>query len=270
MAKLTKQETKKHLEAEAILSKDVLTEDEKEFVLEHWQEGANHVNGAAGAFFTPLSMAYDVVLNLGFRASGRVIDLCAGIGTLAYAAWNRQKEARNQGAVPLEIVCVEVNPDYVAIGKKILPEATWICASIFDLPELGRFDHAISNPPFGRIQTDARAPRYTGSDFEFKVIDIAAELADCGVFVLPANSAPFRISDDSGYRVNESAKHSKFLAQTGIVLDVGIGIDTRTYQDEWHGVNVSTEIVETDFTERQAITAKPSRRSDQPAFDFAA
>lgn len=53
MAKLTKAQRKAHAEAEAILSKDRLTEDEREFVFNNWHEGAECNNAAAGAFFTP-------------------------------------------------------------------------------------------------------------------------------------------------------------------------------------------------------------------------
>src|SRR5262249_47611369 len=75
----------------------------------------------------------------------------------------------------LEIVCIEQNPDYVTVGKKVLPEATWICANVLDLPaSLGRFDCAIANPPFGRIKSTGAAPRYTGAEFEYSVSRLAA------------------------------------------------------------------------------------------------
>ncbi len=59
MAKLSKAQRKAHAEAEAILTKDRLTEDEKDFVFQNWHEGANFETGAAGAFFTPWDMAAD-------------------------------------------------------------------------------------------------------------------------------------------------------------------------------------------------------------------
>jgi hypothetical protein len=52
MAKLTKQQAVLHAQACAYLEKDILTFDERLFVLEHWQESASHINGIAGAFFT--------------------------------------------------------------------------------------------------------------------------------------------------------------------------------------------------------------------------
>ena len=81
MAKLTKAEAKMHAEAEQLLAKPDLTHEDKLFIFEHWQESANHVNSAAGAFFTPFEYAMDVALEIG-QPGARVLDLCAGIGTL--------------------------------------------------------------------------------------------------------------------------------------------------------------------------------------------
>ncbi|WP_165420444.1 hypothetical protein [Edaphobacter modestus] len=44
MSRLSKQLTALHAQACALLQKDVLTFDERVFVLDHWQEGANHIN----------------------------------------------------------------------------------------------------------------------------------------------------------------------------------------------------------------------------------
>jgi hypothetical protein len=55
-----------------------------------------------------------------------------------------------------KIVAVESNPQFVAIGKRLLPEVTWVQGSIFDLSllkSLGGFDIGISNPPYGPLPT---------------------------------------------------------------------------------------------------------------------
>ena len=173
MAKLTKAQRKAHAEAEAILTKDRLTEDEREFVFRNWHEGAEFINGEAGAFFTPFDLAGDFALD---GAGGRVIDLCAGIGVLSYFVGQRAR----YGSRATELTCVEINPKYCEVGRKLVPEARWINADVFDWRELdlGRYDIAIGNPPFGRVRRSANGPRYRGSEFEFHVIDIAAELAD--------------------------------------------------------------------------------------------
>lgn len=81
MAKLTKAQRKAHQEAETILTQDRLSDDDKDFVFENWHQGAEHNIGTAGAFFTPTGLAADFAFDGGGR---RVIDLCAGIGVLAY------------------------------------------------------------------------------------------------------------------------------------------------------------------------------------------
>ena len=239
MAKLTKAEAKKHHEAEQLLNKPAWTHADREFFTQHWQESANHVNTTAGAFFTPLDYAMDVALDIG---PGKVLDLCAGIGTLSYAA-----QLRN-GHENVHITCIELNPAYVEIGRKMVPEARWICGNVFEeLPKLGTFDYAISNPPFGNIKHEGRGPRYKGSKFEYQLIDLAAEHATRGItLILPQASAGFKYSGHHngylyGYQRQENPEYKKFEQQTGIYLDAGIGIDSSAYND-WHGVTVQTEV----------------------------
>jgi hypothetical protein len=73
MAKLTRAQAKSHAAAVERLQQDHLTEDDKEFVYRNWNEGANHVNGAAGAFFTPFDMAFDFAIDAGGGASNRPV-----------------------------------------------------------------------------------------------------------------------------------------------------------------------------------------------------
>jgi predicted RNA methylase len=258
MAKLTKAQAKAHQQACGLLEHERLSDDDKLFVLEHWQESAKHINTIAGAFFTPMGLARDLSVEVSGK---RIIDLCAGIGSLSFwcacRAWNE----------PPEIVCVEMNADYAEVGRKLLPEARWIVGSVFDLPsDLGHFDFAIGNPPFGATPRDERGPRYTGREFELHVIDVASDLADFGAFIVPQMTAPFRYSGcpaggwpetrrdgiGSGFVSCPTDIHSKLLAQTGIVLEPSCGIDTALYRSDWHGVSVSTEVVTVDFLEARA------------------
>jgi len=272
MSKLTKAEAKLHAEAVALLDKDSLTDDDRIFFMENWQESANHVNSTAGAFFTPHGLARDAALDV--YDTGRVIDLCAGIGTLSLAVFWRGYYEREQQGTTLDLVCVELNPAYVEIGRKILPEATWICASIFDLPDLGHFDYAISNPPFGNIKTGGDwSGKYTGSDFEYRTIEVASRVADRGMFIIPQMSAGFRYSGARYYEHSDnerdtfrSPKYQKFSQQTGIRLDAGVGVDTSYYQDDWHGVSPLVEIACADFTDLVADVAPTPLPAD--ALDF--
>jgi phospholipid N-methyltransferase len=246
MAKLTKQERRLHGEACALLEKDVLTYDDKLVVLERWQESANHINSAVGAFFTPQSLARGVALETCGR---KIIDLCAGIGSLAFA-YHLRTLSHLSGREQIEITCVESNPDYIVVGKKLLPQATWIQADVLNLPaDIGHFDCAISNPPFGNVWSACPAPRVARGPFEYKVIDIASGIADYGVFLIPQGSAPFRLSGVRCFEYDhESEAYKRFMKQTGITLEPNCGIDTSGSVKEWHGgLTVSTEIVLADF-----------------------
>lgn len=261
MARLSKAQAKLHLEAQKLLEQETLSDDERWRVFETWQESAHHVNNLAGAFFTPMGLARDFAIEVPGRT---IIDLCAGIGALSFAVLNHRYMA------PPKITCVELNPHYAAVGQKLVPEATWIVASVFDLPKLGRFDCAIANPPFGRLPKEtSSAPRYKGKDFEYCVIDIASDLADYGVFIIPQMSAPFRYSGvpaggwpstrvngvGSTYEDLTNDKYQGFSVATGITLESGCGIDTSIYSADWHGVSPQTEVVVADFIEARVARA---------------
>lgn len=243
MSKLTKAQAKAHAAAVALLAKDRLGDDDKWFVLENWREDANHVNTLAGAFFTPPELARSFAIET--SGADTIIDLCAGIGGLLFAALRHAPRRR--------MVCVEANPDYVAVGRKLIPEAEWICADVFALPALGRFDLALSNPPFGSVKRAASAPRYTGRAFEYHVIDAASDLADFGVFIIPQMSAPFTYSGKPCYTLAPGAEYRRFERETGIELGANCGIDCSFAQ--WRSVAPAVEIVTTDFAEAVARRA---------------
>ncbi len=242
MAKLTKPQIKAHGEACALVDCGRrLTDDEKEFILDNWQESAAHINSAAGAFFTPRSLASDFAIEVDGSSVelGGCIDLCAGIGSLGYQVERRFTR----------MVCVEINPDYARVGRRILPDAEWIECSAFDprVLELGRFSWAISNPPFGRIKADDYSGTYKGAEFEYKVIETASRIAYFGAFILPQMSAPFRYSGQQTYHAEEADKARKFREQTGIVMEPNCGIDTSIYKGDWRGVAPVCEIVVCEF-----------------------
>lgn len=247
MSKLTKAQAKAHQAACDLLSKDVLTIDERLFVIENWQESAKHINTIAGAFFTPWGLARDFSIEVCGR---RVIDLCAGIGSLSLAYFLKcQFDSR----MP-EITCIEKNPDYLAVGKKVLPEATWIEADVFDVPELGlgQFQCAYGNPPFGATPRNSRkSAGYSGGEFEYHVINIASKVAEYGTFIVPQMSAPFTYSGKPCYTETNPDRYRDFSEQTGIELGANCGIDTSFYARDWHGVSIAVEIVTCEFKKPQ-------------------
>jgi SAM-dependent methyltransferase len=247
--KIPKQAAKLHNQALALTRESRrLTLDERAFVLAHFHEGAQHMNGLAGAFFTPPGLARDFALEVCGR---RVLDLCAGIGMLSDAADNGERS----------FVCVERNPDYVEVGRQAMPDATWVCASAFDLDafaHLGPFDCVISNPPFGQVPAEGYVGTYTGSRFEYRVVETASRLAPYGVFIVPQMSAPFRYSGQTCFRKDEDEACRRFREQTGIRMEPNCGIDTAAYRGEWKGVSPLCEIVCCDFLERDAAATTPN------------
>lgn len=155
--KLTKQQTKAHDEAMKLVDAGrPLTSDEKEFILENYHPGASHNIGRGGIFFTPLAIARTLATFHG--GAGRVLDACAGIGALSYALHQHRVDHG------VELTCVEINPEFVRVGKRVLPEAKWICANFFHGSPKGWFDSGISNPPFGRVAS-IRSENFTTAHF---------------------------------------------------------------------------------------------------------
>lgn len=245
MGRLSKAQIKAHQEACDLLTKVGLNDDERQFVLDNWQESATHVNSAAGAFFTPSGLALDAAIYAVWYQEKpiRVLDLCAGIGALGLSCWWRS----NREA---EVTCVEINPGYVEVGRKLFPEARWIEASADALPsDLGAFDVVISNPPFGKT-AKIKGPRYFGED-DLAIVDIASDLATWGVFILPSNSCPFEYSGKPNYRERESRKYEKFCKATALSIRCE-SIDCEYHRDQWRGVSPSVEVVTCDFEEARA------------------
>lgn len=252
--KLSKQQSRDHQRAMDLVHSDRrLTDDEREFIFTHYHEANGQLNSLAGAFFTPYGLANDFSLDVSLHRGARLLDLCAGIGMLSYAC---ERDST-------EIVCIERCAEYVQVGRRVMPHATWVHADVFevDLSSFGRFHYAISNPPFGKtVKGEAFEGHYTGSEFEYKVIELASRHATSGAFILPQLSAPFRYSGVQCFRAVESDKARKFREQTGIHMEPGCGIDTAQYRNEWKGVSPVCEIVCCEFEDVKpwAPPAKPN------------
>lgn len=237
MARVTKKESQLRLKVMELVHSDrQLTEDDKEFIFNNYRGDGI---GATGAFFTPEMLAWDFMLDAG--CSDACIELCAGIGRLSYYQFIRNK--------PSHITCVELNPEYVLIGKRVLPQAEWITGDALQYTPDRFYRVAYGNPPFGKINTSgAYTGRYTGSEFEYKIIDRAREYSSYGVWIVPQGSAGFKYSGHTYYdRSIQSAKYIKFEKDTGLILHPGVGIDTSIYRDQWNGTKVTCESVLVDY-----------------------
>ena len=257
VARLSKRVAAAHREACALAGvRRDLTEEEKRFVLTHFQESTYANQAVDGAFFTPPGWAGDMSIEV---VGSRILDLGAGIGALAFAC--RDLWGRANGDPPRELVCVERNPDFVRIGRKIVPEARWWCGDLLhiDHQAIRPFDTVIANPPFGRAGHTSTALPYRGSRLEYSAIAVAARVARHGVFLVPQTSAPFRYS---GYpRMDHDSADTecrRFQSETGILLEPNCGIDTSYYRDQWHHQPIAMEVVTCDFTDLPRYTARSS------------
>ena len=218
-----------------------LTADERAFIVSHWHPGAVSDQTSAGVFFTPEGLAHDFYLEL--PGWGSVVDLCAGIGGLAFWATCQAWRVEDRPAYD-RIVCVERNPAFVAVGRRVMPDAHWICGDVLDpeiWAEIGPMDFAFCNPPFGRMmKSHHSAPRYKGAEGEFKVLDVATMLAPAGAAIIPAMSAPFDFV--GGFNRRPSPKFKAFFEAAGVSFDGGVGIDCSIYRDDWKGVAPSVVV----------------------------
>lgn len=235
--KLTKAQTKLHQEAMSLVNLDrPLTDDERDFVFQNYHEGSRHNVTASGAFFTPLDLAMDLTLEI--PSNAWIIDLCAGIGILSYAA--------SAVCDPERVICVESDQEYCRIGKRLQPNACWIQSNVFDfqsiaLPGYSR-DNAVvlSNPPFGALPK----LNYDGPNLPFhhSVIQHAAFLADFGVFILPTTETGYRRNSLKQYSRDDSASYYRFAASTGLDLRLSC-LDASYYANDWRHKVPSVEVV---------------------------
>lgn len=264
MAKLTKAQIVAHERAAALLaSTGRLTSDDVVQVIQDWHEGANHANTRASAIFSSFDLARHAALEV---EGQRVLDLCAGIGTLAVAVAYASARPEGHG-----ITLVELNPDYAAVARRLLPEAEVIVGSMYDrglTEELRsrRFDVVVSNPPFGSFSKNPsmKGPRYHGGEAHYDAIDIASDLADSGVFILPQTAVPFTYSGRQTYLPTPKGgnlRYDRFEADTGIVLEMNMGIDTSAI-DCFRGVTITVEIALADFVEAR----RRRQAADMPLF----
>lgn len=192
MGRLTKLQVKAHEEAMALLAVDrPLLPYEIDTVYEKYNPMADHNVTKGGVFFTPPDLALELAA-MGHGWDGcAYVDLCAGIGTLTRAM------LLHEGThPPKRMVCVELNETFVEIGRKLVPEAEWYCADVFDRAmwqALGTFDIAISNPPFGQVMTKTAADWLLPGPMHMQVIEVILRIAQYGEVIMPGSDANYEV-----------------------------------------------------------------------------
>ena len=249
--KLSKQQVKEQKQIyDLIQSNDRFTDDELEMIYEKFNEGYLQDVTSSSAYFTPLDLAYDFALMAG--RYGVVVDMCAGIGVLSFAARIRDTYEKNIR----KIVAIERNEVYYNIGKKLLPEVDWILGDIFDKSiwdrikeKYGKVNCVISNPPFGKVsQSDADRSwlKYKGSDIDIAAIEIAMLNAECVDFILPQGSCTFRFSGRPYYDEVENRKIAKLKKETGVDFYMSCtSVDTSVYES-FKNTKITVECVSFD------------------------
>lgn len=252
---LTREQARNHQKAMDMVATDrELDLKEREFILDHYQPSASTTQALEGAYFTPREMArqlaaYDIG---GDRPGERIIDLGAGIGRLAFEVVH--DPWRTHADMPLgEMVCVERNPEYVCVGRRVLPEATWICGDLLDVPgmDLGILDCAISNPPFGAVTRSRDTAAYRPRQFEYHAIAAAAQVARRGIFIVP------RPSVHEQHPSQRTADCLRFTRETGIELNT-TWMDADAWRDQWGGPTPSVTVVSAEFRHLHQRTAIPA------------
>lgn len=260
MGKLSQAASRAHDAAAQLLDAGrPLTLDEQEQVLNDWQPGADLRVEKLRALFTPLDIAHEfAVFAKGPR--GRYVDLGAGIGALSWAclrsdAWSRDVT---------ELVCIEQSPELVEIGRKVVPEARWICGDMFDrdlLLSLGEVAMVISNPPFGKNNSlSARWLRYRGVS-HLQAAEVAIRLCGNGATLLLPDSALPWYRDRFGcwtakrYPPEDYRRWSSKWAGAMLVPEP---VDLSPWLEQWsYGVRVAVSIASLDVWPAQPAGFAP-------------
>lgn len=259
MAKLSKARIKTHHEACALVDRhhagEKLTPDERDFIAWNWEPAAEHNIGWIDAFFTPEDMAQAMAIeSLNFYSDRHytILDLCAGIGRLSLAHYQRHYyNVGNNGS--LKYICLERNESFVRVGQAVFPQAEWIRADMEDAAKLlaGRkINWFITNPPFSKG---------TG----YRAIEIAAQFCDMGTAILPPNYLNWHLSGRQYFEYKPNPKYTAWSARTGIRLDPNCGIDC-TCMESFQDTKILVDIVCVQVDREKAVeSTAPALTLDQ-------
>ena len=156
-------------------------------------------------------------------------------------------------------MCVELNPDFIRVGERILPEATWVRGDIFQrsvIEGLGRFDEVISNPPYG-LRPELTDPNWlTKAPSQYMAAEVAMKVSKHAIFLLNQGDCPFAYSGRQRFEYTKAEAYTKFNEKTGVVFEMNCGLDTSAYENAWKGTKQITEIVIVSKEQREEELAK--------------
>lgn len=222
-----------------------LTIDEMEKVFSDFDPRVTGIREARQEFFTPVELASSLSLEVGHQDEGTVIvDMCAGIGVLSFAVQQLNYD------IALDIHAIEINPDFVEIGQKLLPDVTWHCGDFRDLEiwrQIPNTDVAISNPPFGKIPAwDGESwLTFKGKRGALQAVEVGVRQAERGIAaIVPQSCSPIHYSGVVQMQYVEPQGDLKRFVESFPSAVFGIGsIDTSCFQKMWKGASPKVEIV---------------------------
>lgn len=271
--KIPKAELKKQRQLlNLITTGTTFTEQQIDLIYEEFNPAMIDSISENGVYFTPYGLAQDCAVMA--SASGHIVDVCAGIGMLSYRL--HQMDTYNKKIK--SITCIELNPQFVEIGKKLLPEANWICGNAYDkalwdnlvkdLPG-NKYDLMVSNPPFGNHPDKEMISwlNYKGVR-DLMVLELCLRFSESGYFILPNGSVPFQYSGRQYYEDNPERYNRKLVkfikdnSEFKFAMSCD-GIDCSIYRDEWKNLNgIGVEAVNVQIhpyyldDEKDSITLK--------------
>lgn len=258
MAKLTKKQLKLHTQALEILSKQQdLKFDEVDFVLDNWQPSASDVTEGQ-AFFTPEHTAYGLAMNT--YHDGHIVDMCAGIGRLCWEILRHNYSNPD----PLQLTAIELNPAFVEVGKKIMPQVNWIEGSVLseDILDSVNASSFVANPPFNLTWYSTDDTGWLSSTKGiFAVVEAGLRKTSeqAGTVILPTNAVPFEYSGKRSYKEKDRkelhvnlqkllrTKEQHEETWTGYVFEKGthwspVSFDTTIGEEGFQDTKISVEI----------------------------
>lgn len=271
MGRISADQTRRHDKAcELLKIRRDLHADEIEYVYANWTPMASHNVGKGGAFFTPEELASELTLWTVDR--GHVLDLAAGIGMLSW----QMLLAHAYEETELKITAIELNGEFLEVGRKLLPQVNWVHGSIFDLKLLHRlvdpkpfgFECVISNPPFGlapATSPESKWLRYNGPS-HMRAMEVALYLGQKTVAILPGMDVPFWDSEPArpgqlrkhGYKpeASLSRNYERFHKLFPDIVFGSCSIDTSAYEG-WQGAAPKVELVQLERDDQAADEALP-------------